>query len=147
MPVTSDPCSPDYNNPQAPLLLSPTPSSSTVSVPTCSSCALTSNLAPTIAAHSPSVLLVVTHSNPENKVDNYRCKQRERKNRRAEPIVKAALAPHPYAFRAPVECEQRIHHGHHSDQGEQPRANLSDLVTKVEKPNGQAAQDDGEVQP
>ena len=93
------------------------------------------------------VLLAIRHGQPQHKVDNNRRKQRQRKNGRTKPIIKAALAPHPYAFRAPVECEQGVDHGHHRDQREQACADLSDLVAEVEQPNGEAAQDDGEVQP
>jgi hypothetical protein len=93
------------------------------------------------------VLLGVAHSNPEDKVDNHSRKQRKGKNGRTKPVIEAALAAHPYALRAPMECEQGIHHSHHSDEGKQARADLSNLVAEVEQPDGQAAQDDGEVQP
>jgi hypothetical protein len=46
-----------------------------------------------------------------------------------------------------MERKQRVRHSHHSDDGEESGANLADLVAKVEEPDGQAAKDDGEVEP
>lgn len=85
------------------------------------------------------MLLVIAHSDPEDKVDNHSRKQRKREDRGTEPVIESALAAHPYALRAPVECEQSIHHRHHSNESEQARADLSDLVAKVQKPDGEAA--------
>jgi hypothetical protein len=46
-----------------------------------------------------------------------------------------------------VECEERVNHGHHGDEGEESGADLSDLVAEVEEADCETAEDDGEVQP
>ena len=46
-----------------------------------------------------------------------------------------------------MECVQGIHHGHHGHNGEQARRDLADLVAEVEQADGQAAEDNGEVEP
>lgn len=93
------------------------------------------------------MLLVIGHGQPEHEVDNDSSKQGQGEDGRTEPVVEAALAPHPYALCAPVECEEGVDHGHHGNDGEQAGANLSHLVAEVEKTDSQAAQDDGEVEP
>jgi hypothetical protein len=46
-----------------------------------------------------------------------------------------------------MEGEEGIYHGGHGDEGEDAGADLTHAVAKVEKTNGQAAEDDGEVEP
>lgn len=46
-----------------------------------------------------------------------------------------------------MESDERVDHGGQSDEGEETGADLADAVTEVEKADGQAAQDDGEVEP
>jgi hypothetical protein len=46
-----------------------------------------------------------------------------------------------------VERKQRINHRSHCDECEQARTDLADLIAKVEKPDCEAAEDDGEVEP
>lgn len=42
---------------------------------------------------------------------------------------------------------QGVSHGGHSNQGEHASRDSTDLVTEVEKTNGETAKDDGEVEP
>jgi len=46
-----------------------------------------------------------------------------------------------------MERHQGIQHGRHGDDSKKARTNLADLVAEVEEPDGQAAEDDGEVEP
>ena len=46
-----------------------------------------------------------------------------------------------------MECDQRIRHGGHCYQREQPGADLANLVAEVEQSDGEPAEDDGEVEP
>jgi hypothetical protein len=46
-----------------------------------------------------------------------------------------------------MERKQRVNHSHHGDDGEQAGADFPNLVAKVEQPDGEAAEDDGEVEP
>lgn len=46
-----------------------------------------------------------------------------------------------------MECDKRVDHGHQGDECEESSADLSDAVTEVEKTDGEAAEDDGEVEP
>jgi hypothetical protein len=46
-----------------------------------------------------------------------------------------------------VESKQGIHHGSDGHKRKQASADLADAVTKVEEADGQAAEDDGEVEP
>lgn len=46
-----------------------------------------------------------------------------------------------------MEDAERIHHCGHGDEREQSGTDLPDLVTEVEKSNGQTAEDDAEIQP
>ena len=93
------------------------------------------------------MLLAVSHGQSQHEVDNNSGKQSQCEDGRAEPIIEAALTPHPYALRAPVKCEESVDHSHHSDYGEETGADLADLVAEVKQANGKAAKDDGEVEP
>jgi hypothetical protein len=97
-----------------------------------------------VLAHS---LFAIAHGQPENEVDNNSREQRDCQNRGTKSVIEATLSAHPNTPRAPVECEQRINHSHHSNKGEEPSANLSNSVTEVEKADCEAAEDDGEVEP
>lgn len=46
-----------------------------------------------------------------------------------------------------MEGDEGVDHGGHGDQGKQRGADAADAVAKVQQADGQAAQDDGEVQP
>ncbi len=47
-----------------------------------------------------------------------------------------------------MERHERIDHAAHGDNGEEPRADAGrGVVAKVEQADGQAAEDDGEVEP
>lgn len=92
-------------------------------------------------------LFAIAHGQPQHKVDNDRREQRNCQDRRTQPIVESTLSAHADAPRAPVECEERIYHGHHSNEGKESSADLSNLIAEVEKANREAAEDDGEVEP
>ena len=93
------------------------------------------------------VLLAISHGQPQYEVDNNSSKQSQCEDGRTEPIIEAALTPHPYALRAPVECEKSVDHSHHSNDGEETSADLANLIAEVKQTNGQATEDDGEVEP
>jgi len=46
-----------------------------------------------------------------------------------------------------VKGRERVQHGGHGDEGEEARADLAYLVAEVEEADGEAAEDDGEVEP
>lgn len=46
-----------------------------------------------------------------------------------------------------MECDKRVDHGHQGDECEESGADLSDAVAEVKKTDGEAAEDDGEVEP
>jgi hypothetical protein len=46
-----------------------------------------------------------------------------------------------------VECEKSVDHSHHSNYGEEAGADLANLVAEVKQTNGQATEDDSEVEP
>ena len=46
-----------------------------------------------------------------------------------------------------MEGNEGVGHGGHGDEGEEPGGDLADLVAEVEEADGQAAEDDGEVEP
>ena len=95
----------------------------------------------------PSLLLPSSPSKPQHKVDNNRQQQRNRQNSRAKAIVEAALSAHADALRAPVESDEGVDHRRQRDEREETRADLADAVAEVEQADGQAAEDDGEVEP
>ena len=106
-----------------------------------------------LAAHNkphvhPSLLLARPgNREPENEVDNHGPQQRERQDRRSVTVVEARLPAAPDARGAPVEGEEGVEHGTHGDEREDTRADLPDPVAKVEQSNGEATENDGEVEP
>ena len=84
---------------------------------------------------------------PQHEIDNDGRQQEEGQDGRAKAIIEALLAPHPDAASPPMELVERVEHGAHGDDGEDGGADLADLVAEVEKADGQAAEDDGEVEP
>lgn len=46
-----------------------------------------------------------------------------------------------------MEGNEGVGHGGHGDEGEEPSGDLTDLVAEVEEADGEAAEDDGEVEP
>jgi hypothetical protein len=90
---------------------------------------------------------VSSASNPQYKVHNNGAEQRNGKDRWPQSIVKASLSALPYALRPPVKGKQRVNHRSHCDECEQASADLADLIAKVEKPDCESAEDDGEVEP
>ena len=94
-----------------------------------------------------SLLRTSSSSDPQDKVDNDRKQQSNCKHRRAKAIIESTLPSHTDALRAPVECDERVDHGHQGDECEESSADLSDAVTEVEKADSEAAEDDGEVEP
>lgn len=46
-----------------------------------------------------------------------------------------------------MKCEQSVNHGHHGNEGEQPSADLSNFIAKVEKANRETTEDNGKVEP
>ena len=97
---------------------------------------------------SPSSLLrTSSSSDPQDKVDDNRKQQSNGQNRRTKAIVESTLPSHTNALCAPVECDESVDHGHQGDECEESSADLSDAVTEVEQTDGEAAEDDGEVEP
>jgi hypothetical protein len=94
-----------------------------------------------------SLLRTSSSSDPQNEVDDNRKQQSNSQNRRAKAIIESTLSSHANALCAPVECDKRVDHGHERDECEESGADLSDAVTEVEKTDGEAAEDDGEVEP
>lgn len=47
----------------------------------------------------------------------------------------------------PVEGAEGVDHGRHGDDGEETGGDTADAVTEVQETDGQAAQDDREVEP
>jgi hypothetical protein len=103
------------------------------------------------STNSPSVkkprLFLIPNRQPQHKINNNRRKQRNRQNRRPQPIIKAPLTPHPYTPCAPMESKQSVHHRHHGHDRKQPSADFTNVVAEVQEADGQAAEDDGEVEP
>lgn len=46
-----------------------------------------------------------------------------------------------------MERDQGVDHGRHGDDGEQAGGDAADAVAEIQQTDGQAAQDDGEVEP
>lgn len=92
-------------------------------------------------------VLLTTHCQPQHKVDNDGCEQRNGEDGGTQPVVEAALAPKPYAPRAPVEGKQSVEHGHHGHEGKETGGNLSNLVAKVKEADCETAEDDSKVEP
>lgn len=92
------------------------------------------------------------NDNPQHEIHNHNRSQRNRQHRRAESIVKPAHnpragTPSPYPLSTPMEHDQRVQHGRHCDESEEAGGDLADAVAEVEQADGEAAEDDGEVQP
>jgi hypothetical protein len=83
----------------------------------------------------------------QRKVNNNSQQQDDGEECRAKAIIEAGLAAHPNGFRPPVVREQRVHHGGHGDNREQEGGDEGRPVAEVQHPDGQRAEDDGEVQP
>ena len=94
-----------------------------------------------------SLLRTPRSSDPQDKVDNDRKQQGDRKHGRTKAIIESTLPSHTNALCAPVECDERVNHSHQGDECEESSADLTDAVTEVEKTDGEAAEDDGEVEP
>jgi hypothetical protein len=92
-------------------------------------------------------MILTSDRQPEHKVDNNRREQRNGQNSRAKSVIKAALSPHPYAPRAPVEGKERVYHGHHGNEGKEAGGDFANFVAKVEQADCETAEDDGEVEP
>ncbi|KAH9820926.1 hypothetical protein Tdes44962_MAKER05015 [Teratosphaeria destructans] len=86
-------------------------------------------------------------SDPQHKVHHHSGQKRNRKHCRPKAIIEASLPSHPDTLRPPVERHQCVNHGAEGHQREESRGNLADRVPEIEEPDGQAAEDDGEVQP
>ena len=94
-----------------------------------------------------SFLRTSSSSDPQHEVDNNREQQSNGKHCRTKAIVKSTLSSHANALCAPVECDERVDHGHQRDECEESSADLSDAVAEIKKTHGEATEDDGEVQP
>lgn len=92
-------------------------------------------------------VLIPSHGQPQDKVDNDSSEQSDGEDGGTQPVIEAALAPHPYAPRAPVEGKEGVNHGHHGNKGEEGGGYFSNLVAKVKEADCEAAEDDGEVEP
>ena len=92
-------------------------------------------------------MAVSSTRDPQYKVHNNSEEQCNSKDRRAQSIVKASLSALPYALRPPMKRKQRVDHRSHCDECEQASADLADLIAKVEEPDCEAAENDGEVEP
>ncbi|GMG03417.1 unnamed protein product [Aspergillus oryzae] len=84
---------------------------------------------------------------PEDKVNDDGRQQGEGQDGGTETVVDAALAAFADAGCAPVEGAEGVDHGRHGDDGEETGGDTTDAVTEVQETDGQAAQDDGEVEP
>ena len=94
-----------------------------------------------------SLLSTSSSSDPQDEVDNDCKQQSNRKHCRTKAIIESTLPSHTNALCAPVECDEGVDHGHQGDECEESSADLSDAVAEVKKTDGQAAEDDGEVEP
>ena len=95
---------------------------------------------------SSSLVLVLAHD-PQHKVDDDGAEQGNGQDGGSEAVVEAALAALADALGAPVEGHQCVGHGGHGNEGEEAGGDLANLVAKVEQADGEAAEDDGEVEP
>lgn len=80
-------------------------------------------------------------------LDEMPTKQGETEAGRAEAVIvrpRSALAD---GIRSPVVRHESVDHDCHCDEGEHCCADLADLVAKVEQTDGEAGEDDGEVEP
>jgi len=100
-----------------------------------------------LSSFTVSLLRASSPREPQHKVNNDSKQQRNSQHGRAKAIVEAALPSHADALRPPVESDERVDHCGQRDEGEQAGADLADAVAEVEQADGQAAEDDGEVEP
>lgn len=84
---------------------------------------------------------------PQDKVDNDGGEEGKTQNGRPESIVVRPASTLPDRIRAPVVGDEGVEHDGHGDQCKHPRRDLADLVAKVEESDGEAGEDDGEVEP
>lgn len=73
---------------------------------------------------------------PQHKIHHDGRQKRHSENGRSEAIINATLAAFANTLRAPVECDQRIDHGGHGDDGEQTGGDAADAVTEVQESDG-----------
>jgi hypothetical protein len=85
--------------------------------------------------------------NSENKVDNNSRQQGDSKHRWSKAVIKPALSTLPYTLRSPMKGKKRINHGGHGDDGEQAGRDAANAVAEIQKTDGEAAENDGEVKP
>jgi hypothetical protein len=95
--------------------------------------------------HSKSIGLSIT--NPQNKVNNNGRQKSQGQNSRSKAVIDPALSTTPDTLSAPVEGDECIDHGRHGDDGEEGGGDTADAITEIEEPDGETAQDDGEVEP
>lgn len=94
-----------------------------------------------------SLMIPTRPSNPQHKVHHHRCQQRNCQHGRPKPIIKPFLPTHPNTLCPPMERHERVEHGGERNEREEAGGDLADTVAKVEEADGQAAEDDGEVEP
>lgn len=85
--------------------------------------------------------------NSKNKIDDNGGEQRKSQHAGTDAVIEATLPALANTFGSPVEGEEGVDHGRHSNEREQAGRDTADRVTKVEKTNGQPTKNDGEVQP
>lgn len=95
--------------------------------------------------HSTSIGLSI--ANPQNEVNNNGRQEGQGQNSRSKAVIDSALSTAADTLCAPVEGDECIDHGRHGDDGEEGGGDAANAITKVEQPDGEAAQDDGEVEP
>lgn len=93
------------------------------------------------------ILVHLPIPNAQDEVNNNSSEQGNGEDGRTESIIDTTLPAPTDTLRAPVECHEGIDHCAHSNDGEEACGDATDAITKVEKTDGEAAQDDGEVQP
>jgi hypothetical protein len=96
---------------------------------------------------SLSALLLGRIRNSQNEVDDDREEEDDSEEGRSESIIETSLPSQTNRLRAPVICEQRIHHGSHCDDGEEEGGDEGGPVTEVQHANGKSSENDSEVQP
>jgi pyruvate/2-oxoacid:ferredoxin oxidoreductase alpha subunit len=95
----------------------------------------------------PTFPLLAIHHHPEHKIHYHRRKKANGQHRRSKPIIKPGLPALPNTARAPMEHIQAVHHSAHGNQREDAGGNLPDSVAEVKKADGEAAEDNREVEP
>ena len=64
---------------------------------------------------------------------------------RAQAVVIRRSTPGSNGLRSVLIYDQGIHHHTHGNEGVQGRTDFADLVSEIEQPYGQTAEDDGKV--